>query len=127
MDKQSVAHNVDTSYSVLVNVNTSRNHESTSKKVYEGLNRLTSKRLDMAESKEKLKDNLNYLALKKSNLLLVITEMEQRIMVLRHDTEKEKGDSELRQNKLKEQILESELRQNKMKETVLSKQLINNL
>lgn len=97
------------------------------KKVYEGLNLLTSKHLDIVESKEKLKDNLNLLAIKKSKLQLEITEMEQKIMVLRYDTEQQKCDSELKQNKLKELILESELRQNKMKETILSKQLIINL
>lgn len=46
-------------------------------------------------------------------------------MVKRQDTENEKNASELRQMKLKEQILESELKQNKMKETILSKQLCN--
>jgi len=42
---------------------------------------LTSKHLVIVESKEKLKDNLNLLAIKKSKLQLEITEMEQKIMV----------------------------------------------
>jgi len=79
------------------------------------------------ESKEKLSDNLNLLAIKKSKLQLEITEIEQKIMVLRYDTEQQKCDSELKQNKSKELILESELKQNKMKETIFSKQLIINL
>jgi len=125
LDKQSVAHNVATSHPATVEQNINKKHESSAKKVYEGLNLLTSKHLDIVESKEKL--NLNLLAIKKSKLQLEITEMEQKIMVLRYDTEQQKCDSELKQNKLKELILESELRQNKMKETIISKQLIINL
>lgn len=81
----------------------------------------------MIEGKEKVKEDLNLFAFKKSKLQSEIVEMEHKIMVLRYETEKEKSASELNQNKLKEQILESELRQNKIKETILSKQIINNL
>ncbi|XP_050065821.1 myb/SANT-like DNA-binding domain-containing protein 3 [Aphis gossypii] len=110
LDKQSVAHNVSTSHPATVEQNIKKKHESSAKKVYEGLNLLTSKHLDIIENKEKLKDNLNLLALKKSKLQLEITEMEQKIMVLKYDTEQQKCASELKQIKLKEQILESELR-----------------
>lgn len=50
--------------------------------------------------------------------------MEYKIMELKQGTEKEKCASELKQVKLKEQILESELKQNVLKEKILSKQLI---
>jgi len=70
LDKQSVAHNVATSHPATVEQNINKKHESSAKKVYEGLNLLTSKHLDIVESKEKLKDNLNLLAIKKSKLQL---------------------------------------------------------
>jgi len=100
-------------------------HGSSSKKVYEGLHRLTSKHLSLIYDKEKVKENLNSIALRKSQLQLETTEIELKIVIKRQDTENEKNASELRQMKLKEQILESELKQNKMKETILSKQLCN--
>lgn len=87
LDKQFVAHNVSTSHAT-VEQNINKNPESSSKKVYEGLNLLTSKHLNIVESIEKVIDDLNLLALKKSKLQLEITEMEQKILVLRYDTEK---------------------------------------
>lgn len=93
---------------------------STSKKVFEGLQHLTT-----AEKKEKVQHDLNSVACKRSKLKLEIAEKERNIIALREKTEKEKCESELRQNKLREQILESELRQNKIKEQILSKQTIN--
>lgn len=128
-NNQSINHGAGTSNPVTVTdkQDVIKKQVSSTKKVYEGLNRLTSKYLNLIEDKEKHKDNLNSLALQKSKLQLKIIEMEYDVMVLRQDTEREKCGSELKQNKLKEQILESELKQNKMKETILSKQLIDNL
>lgn len=42
-------------------------HGSSSKKVYEGLHRLTSKHLSLIYDKEKVKENLNSIALRKSH------------------------------------------------------------
>lgn len=123
IDQQSLVHDIGKN-SKIAKQNVEKIHKTTSKKVYEGLNILTSKHLNLIEGKEQLKENLNMSILKKSKLQLEITEMEHKAMVLRLDSEKEKFESEQRQNKLKEQILESELKQNQIKEIILSKQLI---
>lgn len=75
LDKQSVAHDAGTSYPVIVeqNVNmkgqdsTKKKHDLTSKKAYGGLTLLTSKHLIIIEGKEKVKEDLNLLALKNLN------------------------------------------------------------
>lgn len=109
-DNQSIGRGTGTSYPVTVGQDVTYKKQGTfTTKVYEGLNRLTSKRLNVIEDKEKQIDNLNQLSLKKSQLQLKITEMEYKIMELKQETEKEKCASELKQVKLKEQILESEL------------------
>lgn len=98
---------------------------SISKKVFEGLQHLTTKHMKITEGKDKVRDDLNLLIYKRSKLKLEMAEKELNIITLKENSEKEKCESELRQNNLREQILESELMQNKIKEQILLKQTIN--
>lgn len=80
---------------------TQNKKSTTTKKVYEGLQLLTNKQLSVIEGKEKLQDDLNLMLYKKAKLKLESAVMENKIIVLKEETEKKKCDSELRQNKLK--------------------------
>lgn len=66
LENQSIGHGTGTSYPVTVGQDVKfKKQSSFTTKVYEGLNRLTSKRLNVIEDKEKQIDNLNQLSLKK--------------------------------------------------------------
>lgn len=78
---------------------------SISKKVFEGLQHLTTKHMKITEGKDKVRDDLNLLIYKRSKLKLEMAEKELNIITLKENSEKEKCESELRQNNLREQIL----------------------
>lgn len=86
---------------------------------------MTTKHIKITEEKDKVQNDLNLLIYKRSKLKLEMAEKELNIITLKENSEKEKCESELRQNNLREQILESELMQNKIKQQILLKQTIN--
>lgn len=80
------------------------------KKVYENLNELTNQRLGAYSKKESFINDNNALKRKQSEIKLEILEIEKIVANKKLKAERENYASQVKQNKLKEDILECELK-----------------
>lgn len=94
LDKQSVTDSIQETGKNIVR------KDASIKKVYEGLQQLTTKHLLHTEGKEKVTETLNSLTLRKAQLKLKITEIENNIIILKQ-ADKKQYDSENRAKQLK--------------------------
>jgi len=83
------------------------------KKIYEGLAVLNDKRLKKTEKTSEFEDEMHKIKLLKAKSELETCQLEHNLMVKRFKYESEKMESEVRQNKIKEDILLLELRHKK--------------
>jgi len=82
---------------------------TSNKKIYEGLAVLNDKRLEKTEKTSKFEDELYKIKLLKAKSELETCQLEHNLMAKRFKYESEKMESDVRQNKLKEEMLLLEL------------------
>ncbi|VVC26281.1 Myb/SANT-like DNA-binding domain [Cinara cedri] len=92
--------------------NNSKQNNST-RKVYDGCSILYNKRLSQTENNLKYEEELHRIKIKKANAELEVSELERTFLIQKMRYENEKLESELRQNKLREEILLLELKHKK--------------
>lgn len=85
------------------------------KKIYEGLAVLNDKRLEKTEKTSKFEDELYKIKLLKTKSELETCQLEHNLMAKQFKYESEKMESDVRQNKLREELLLLELKHKKKK------------
>ncbi|KAL5237097.1 hypothetical protein ACI65C_004507 [Semiaphis heraclei] len=80
-----------------------------SKRVYDGLTTLNNKRLTKTDNSAKFEEEIYSYKIKKSKIDIEISELERTLMIQNIKYDKEKFESEVRQNKIREEILLTEL------------------
>jgi len=80
-----------------------------SKRVYDGLTKLNNKRLSKTDNNAKFEEEIYNNKIKKSKIDIGISELERTLMIQKIKYDKEKFESEIRQNKICEEILQTEL------------------